>query len=203
MDIPINQSYMVPFHFIGHHVRFNMCMRRYSPRVAPFRTKTHRNSTRAIETTHDILSSIGVQLPSYAVPGAIELRLRCLWLGAAPGGGIVRYSVPPLVPLRDVLADFCGIVGLPYGRCTMGVLDMDMAVGLVRTRAAGAGNTFFTSGISKGADDPGQLADALTIINAVHSCEQAGVHSGDTVDVLLAPHAGDVVLGGGMFSFHE
>jgi hypothetical protein len=200
---PTTRSSMVPIHFIGHNARFNMCMRRYSPRVAPFRTKTHRNCTRAMETTHNILSSIGVRPLSYAVPGAIELRLRCLWLGAAPGGGIVRYSVPPLVPLRDVLADFCGIVGLPYGRCTMGVLDMDMAVGLVRTRAAGAGDTFSTPGMSMGSGEPGQLADALTIINGVHSCEKAGVHTGDTVDVLLEPHTGDVALGGGKFSLHK
>ena len=58
----------------------------------------------------------------------VEVRLRCLWFNSAPGGGMVRFSVPSTLLLQDLLADFCALLHIRVDDVRAVRIDMIQAV---------------------------------------------------------------------------
>ena len=66
---------------------------------------------------------------------SVEIRVRCLWLCASPGGGMVRMLVQPSrTTTGEVLKDFCTVMGLSAGRCAIARIDMVEAARHALTR---------------------------------------------------------------------
>ena len=189
-------STAVNSHFLGYQERWDESIPRFSRRFAPFRSRTQRPMTRAVEDMKIMEETLGVTSSLsgivYDERDSIRVRLRCLWLASRPGAGLVRYLVVKLTILNEIISDFCSIMNIPRGRCRVAKIDMIQAIESLKERF----HKVYTFD-----DDTPALEKGVCYLDPSLSVSDAGLREGDTVDIILIPHQNDEVLAPGSILF--
>lgn len=66
--------------------------------------------------------------PTDRLEGTVEIKVRCLWLCATRGGGLMRALVPSSLKIKYILKDFCTVMNISEGKCMAARIDMIVGV---------------------------------------------------------------------------
>lgn len=215
-------------HFHGFGSTFDEILPKSSPLIAPYRTRTRRPMSSAMEATKRIVAETNRRLGSLVLDSSdqlgaareepvVDIKLRCFWLSAMPGAGVVRMLVPCRLCIANLLAEYCAIMQIPATRMSsvsVCVIDSVAAVqhavdsrfesptsGMDSPSLTTSNRTSSGSFFSSGSSDvrPGQrrsrgreeeihsVGPGIRLLRPSCTLWQEDIESGCTLDILYAP----------------
>ena len=115
--------------FLGHETRYDEAIACSSFRLAPFRSRSTRPISCSMNRVQQIVDETGLQSSLWdPCQDGIRIRVRCLWLAAIPGAGIMDMLIPPSIKLSAVLDEYCDVMGISREQVVAAKINVREAV---------------------------------------------------------------------------